>query len=153
MSIKDRSVKCVLAGIVGAAILGANVRATPIHTVNPPRPVPAPTFPIVFHTKDSRTGLDIRTATASYGVHLFQAFSSSAGVLPAHKVGTDPGTGADRFVLSVRRRLAGALATASVANRRGLSWKNHTKRSSSLCADAGREENLVFRVGSSRGLD
>ena len=61
MSIKDRSVKCVLAGIVGAAILGANVRATPIHTVNPPRPVPAPTFPIVFHTKDSRTGLDIRT--------------------------------------------------------------------------------------------
>ena len=60
MSIKSRSVQCVLAGIVGTAILGANVRAATVKASVAPRPAEA-VFPIVFHTKDARTGLDIRT--------------------------------------------------------------------------------------------
>jgi hypothetical protein len=51
--------------------------------------------------KGEPTGLDLRTAAALYGAHVFQPFFTSAGVLPAHKVGTDPTTGADRYISDV----------------------------------------------------
>lgn len=47
------------------------------------------------------TGLDIRTATAAYTAYLFQPFAAMGGVLPAHKVGTDPTTGADRYLSDI----------------------------------------------------
>lgn len=44
------------------------------------------------------TGLDLRTASARYSTFVFEPFFTSAGVLPAHKIGTDPITGADRYL-------------------------------------------------------
>ena len=47
------------------------------------------------------TELDLRTAAAAYTAYVFQPFLTTAGVLPAHKVGTDPITGADRYLSDV----------------------------------------------------
>jgi hypothetical protein len=47
------------------------------------------------------TGLDIRTASAAYRAYVFQPFFTSGGVVPAHKVGTDPLTGADRYLSDI----------------------------------------------------
>ena len=45
--------------------------------------------------------LDIRTASAAYTAYLFQPFATMGGTLPAHKVGTDPITGADRYLSDI----------------------------------------------------
>lgn len=58
----------------------------------------APTKP--SDLRGEPTGLDIRTASATYTAHLFQPFFTSGGVLPAHKVGTDQ-TGADLYLSDV----------------------------------------------------
>jgi len=61
MSIRSNSVRCVLTGIAAATILGANVRAAATAVSRPPQPPAGPALPIVFHTRDAATGLDIRT--------------------------------------------------------------------------------------------
>jgi len=47
------------------------------------------------------TELHPQTAAAAYFAQVFQPFFSTGGVLPAHKVGTDPATGADRYISDV----------------------------------------------------
>jgi hypothetical protein len=47
------------------------------------------------------TGLHPLTAGSLYQAHLFQPFISSGGAIPAHKVGTDPVTGADRYISDI----------------------------------------------------
>lgn len=42
-----------------------------------------------------------QTAAAPYAAYLFQYVSTSGGVIPAHKVGTDPATGADRYLSDI----------------------------------------------------
>jgi hypothetical protein len=44
------------------------------------------------------TGLPPQTAAAAYVAYAFQPVFTGAGVVPAHKVGLDPVTGADRYV-------------------------------------------------------
>jgi hypothetical protein len=46
------------------------------------------------------TGLPMQTAQANYAAYLFLPFSTTAGVLPAHKVGPYP-NGADRYVSDI----------------------------------------------------
>lgn len=47
------------------------------------------------------TGLSAQTANATYSAYLFQPFFTTAGVVPAHKIGTDPVTGADRYISDI----------------------------------------------------
>jgi len=61
MSMKATSVQRILVGLAAAAILGANVSATSLAPRDLPRLAVGPAFPIVFHTKDVKSGLDIRT--------------------------------------------------------------------------------------------
>jgi hypothetical protein len=51
--------------------------------------------------KGEPTELDLRTASAAYQAYVFQPFFTTGGVIPAHKVGTDPGTGADRYISGI----------------------------------------------------
>jgi hypothetical protein len=64
-----------------------------------PSPGHAPARP--SDLKGEPTGLDLRTAAAAYTAYVFQPFFTSGGVLPAHKVGTDPITGADRYLSDI----------------------------------------------------
>jgi len=75
---------------------------TPQDTVNMivvPSPGHAPARP--SDLKGEPTGLHPQTAAAAYVAYVFQPFVTSGGVLPAHKVGTDPTTGADRYLSDV----------------------------------------------------
>ncbi len=77
-------------------------RPTPQDTVNIivlPSPGHAPARP--SDLQGEPTGLHPQTAAAAYPAFVFQPFLTSAGVLPAHKVGTDPLTGADRYLSDV----------------------------------------------------
>ena len=47
------------------------------------------------------TGLPPQTAAAPYSAYAYQPAFTFAGVIPAHKVGLDPATGADRYVNDV----------------------------------------------------
>jgi hypothetical protein len=47
------------------------------------------------------TGLPPQTASATYVAYAFQPLFTHAGVVPAHKVGIDPATGADRYISDV----------------------------------------------------
>lgn len=47
------------------------------------------------------TGLDVRTASTAYQSYLFVSFFTTGGALPAHKTGTDPVSGADRYISDV----------------------------------------------------
>jgi PKD repeat protein len=47
------------------------------------------------------TGLPAQTAAVPYGAFAFQPLFTCAGVIPAHKVGLDPATGADRYLSDV----------------------------------------------------
>jgi hypothetical protein len=64
-----------------------------------PSPGNAPAKP--SDLKGEPTGLDIRTASALYPAYVFQPFFTTGGVLPAHLVGTDPISGADRYISDV----------------------------------------------------
>lgn len=64
-----------------------------------PSPGHAPARP--SDLKGEPTGLHPQTAAAAYPAFVFQPFFTSAGVLPAHKVGMDPLTGADRYLSDV----------------------------------------------------
>lgn len=46
-------------------------------------------------------GLPPQTASANYTAYVFQPFFTMAGVVPAHKVGVDPDTGADRYLSDI----------------------------------------------------
>lgn len=75
---------------------------TPQDTVNVvvlPAPGHAPARPADL--RGEPTGLNPLTASAPYVAYLFQPFFTQAGVLPAHKVGTDPVTGADRYLSDI----------------------------------------------------
>ncbi len=52
------------------------------------------------------TELDLRTATASYQGYVFQPFLTVGGAIPAHQVGTDPATGADRYINDITPQTA-----------------------------------------------
>ncbi|HXJ61276.1 MAG TPA: PKD domain-containing protein [Verrucomicrobiae bacterium] len=47
------------------------------------------------------SGLPAQTAGAAYVAYAFQPVFTFAGVVPAHKVGVDPNTGADRYISDV----------------------------------------------------
>lgn len=64
-------------------------------------------------------GLDAPTLNASYPAYLFQPFFTFAGVIPARKVGTDPGTGADRYLSDVT---AQQMFTAAETNAAGAAF-------------------------------
>ena len=72
---------------------------SPQDTVNVvvlPSPGHAPARPADL--RGEPTGLNPLTAGTPYVAYLFQPFFTLAGVIPAHKVGTDPTTGADRYI-------------------------------------------------------
>ena len=56
-----RCVQGVLVGVVGVAILGTSVHGTTSRPGAGPQPTNAAAFPMVFHTKDAQTGLEILT--------------------------------------------------------------------------------------------
>jgi hypothetical protein len=58
--------------------------------------------------------LDLRTASAAYTAYVFQPFSTTGGVLPAHKVGTDPATGADRYISDVTPQITFAVGETNI---------------------------------------
>jgi hypothetical protein len=64
-----------------------------------PAPGHAPRMPTELAGEP--TGLDPQTAGATYGAYVFQSFFNWAGVIPARKVGTDPQTGADRYISDI----------------------------------------------------
>jgi hypothetical protein len=51
------------------------------------------------------TGLPPQTATAAYVAYAFQPDFTCAGVIPAHKDGLDPATGADRYIRDITPRI------------------------------------------------
>jgi hypothetical protein len=55
------------------------------------------------------TALPTITSNAAYSAYLFQPFFTSAGVIPARKAGTDPTTGADRYVTDIAPQISFAL--------------------------------------------
>jgi len=67
-----------------------------------PSPGHAPARP--SDLRGEPTGLHPQTGAAAYFAHVFQPFSTHGGVLPAHKVGTDPTTGADRYLSDITPR-------------------------------------------------
>src|SRR5690606_18666533 len=64
-----------------------------------PSPGRAPARP--SDLKGEPIGLGPETASAAYVAHLFQSFTTAGGAIPAHKVGTDPVTGADRYISDI----------------------------------------------------
>jgi hypothetical protein len=55
------------------------------------------------------TGLPPQTASAAYVAFAFQPVFAGAGVIPAHKVGLDPVTGADRYISDITPQTTFAL--------------------------------------------
>jgi hypothetical protein len=60
------------------------------------------------------TGLHIATASAAYTAHVFLPFATTGGVLPAHRFGTDPVTGADRYVSDITPQTAFASGETNI---------------------------------------
>jgi hypothetical protein len=86
------------AGLYRVKLFSPANSATPQDTVQVvvrPAPGHAPQKPADLGGEP--TGLGAQTANTNYTAYLFQPFFTTAGVLPARKVGTDPQTGADRY--------------------------------------------------------
>jgi hypothetical protein len=77
---------------------GGGAPQATVDVVVMPAPGNAPLKPL--NVAGEPTGLPAQTAQASYAAYIFQPFFTTAGVLPAHKVGTYP-NGADRYVIDL----------------------------------------------------
>jgi hypothetical protein len=89
-------------GLYHASLFSPADSPTPQDTVNVvvlPSPKRAPRRPADL--KGEPIGLHPQTAGASYFAYVFQPFATTGGVLPAHKTGTDPATGADRYISDI----------------------------------------------------